>query len=86
MGNRPENTKGAREMICFMCKGDMEDKLTTFMVDIGDSIVIVKKVPSHVCRQCGEISYNDEVSERLERIVDAVRKAPVEISVSDYAA
>ena len=73
-------------MTCFMCKGDMEDKLTTFMVDIGDCIVIVKNVPSHVCRQCGEVSYSDEVSERLEQIVDAVRKTPVEISISNFAA
>ena len=73
-------------MICFMCKGEMEDKLTTFMVDIGNCIVIVKNVPSHVCRQCGEVSYSDEVSERLEQIVDAVRKTPVEISISNFAA
>ena len=73
-------------MSCFMCKGDMEEKLTTFMVDLGNCIVIVKNVPSHVCRQCGEISYSDEVSERLEKFVDAMKNAPVEISVSTYAA
>ena len=86
MGNRLENTKGDLKMTCFMCKGEMEEKLTTFMVDLGDCIVIVKNVPSHVCRQCGEVSYSDEVSERLEKIVDDVRKSPVEISISNYAA
>ena len=69
-----------------MCKGDMEDRLTTFMVDLGNCIVIVKNVPSHVCKQCGEVSYSDEVSARLEQIVDTVKKAPVEISISNYAA
>ena len=69
-----------------MCKGDMEDRLTTFMVDLGNCIVIVKNVPSHVCKQCGEVSYSDEVSERLERIVDNVKKSPAEISISNYAA
>ena len=73
-------------MTCFMCKGDMEDRLTTFMVDLGNRIVIVRNVPSHVCKQCGEVSYSDEVSERLERIVDNVKKSPVEISISNYAA
>ena len=86
MGSGLENTKGDQTMICFMCKGDMEDKLTTFMVDLGNCIVIVKNVPSHVCKQCGEVSYSDEVSARLEQIVDAVKKAPVEISISNYAA
>ena len=31
---------------CFMCKGILENKLTTFMVDLGSCIVIVKNVPS----------------------------------------
>ena len=86
MGAGFENTKGDLNMTCFMCKGEMEEKLTTFMTDLGNCIVIVKNVPSHVCRQCGEISYSDEVSERLEKIVDAMRKAPIEISISTYAA
>ncbi len=73
-------------MTCFMCKGDMEEKLTTFMVDLGNCICIVKNVPSLVCRQCGEVTYSDEVSERLEQIVEAVKRAPVEISISTYAA
>ena len=45
--------KGTFLMTCVMCKGDMEDRLTTFMVDLGNCIVIVKGVPSHVCSQCG---------------------------------
>ena len=73
-------------MTCFMCKGEMEEKQTTFMVDLGNCIVIVKNVPSHVCRQCGEISYSDEVSDRLEKIVESMRHTSVEISVSTFAA
>ena len=73
-------------MTCFMCKGDMEEKLTTFMVDLGQCIIIVKNVPSHVCRQYGEVSYSDEVSARLETIVETMKQSPVEISVSNYAA
>ena len=76
----------SRNAVRFMCKGEMEDKLTTFMVDLGNCIVIVRNVPSHVCRQCGEVSYSDEVSDRLEKIVDKVMKAPVEISISNDAA
>ena len=40
---------------CFMCKGNLENKLTTFMVDLDSCIVIVKNVPSQVCSQCGEV-------------------------------
>ncbi len=86
MGAGSKNTKGESGMTCFMCKGDMEEKLTTFMVDLGQCIIIVKNVPSHVCRQCGEVSYSDEVSARLETIVETMKQSPVEIAVSNYAA
>lgn len=69
---------------CFLCKGKMEDQLTTFMVDLGNCIVIVRNVPSQVCKQCGEISYTDEVAEQLETIVNSVRSSMTEIAVVNY--
>ena len=70
--------------MCFMCKGDLEDKKTTFMVDIEDCIIIIKNVPSQVCSQCGEVSYNDNVANNIEQIVDSVRDSMVEITVINY--
>ncbi len=72
-------------MSCLFCKGDIEDKNTTFMVDLDNTIVIVKNVPSHVCEQCGEVSYGDEVMEHLQAIMDSVRTAITEIAVVNYA-
>ncbi len=72
-------------MNCLFCKGDIEDKNTTFMVDLDNTIVIVKNVPSHVCEQCGEVSYGDEVMEHLQVIMDSVRTAITEIAVVNYA-
>jgi len=69
---------------CFMCKGHMENKLTTFMVDVGNCIIIVRNVPSQVCTQCGEVSYTDEVAEQLERIVSTLRDSMTEIAVVNY--
>ncbi|WP_295156562.1 type II toxin-antitoxin system MqsA family antitoxin [Selenomonas sp. AE3005] len=73
-------------MTCFMCRGDMEEKLTTFMVEIDGCIIIVKGVPSHVCTQCGEVSYDTDVVVRLEKIVDNMKKSSMEIAVSSYEA
>lgn len=44
----------------------------------------MKNVPSQVCSQCGEVSYSDEVSAKLERIVRAVRKAVSEVAIVNY--
>mgnify|MGYP000460202292 FL=1 len=72
-------------MNCFMCKGSLEEKKTTFMVDLGDHIIIIKDVPSYVCSQCGDTSYSDEVARVLEQIVESLRHAPTEMSVVSYA-
>ena len=72
-------------MNCFMCKGALEEKKTTFMVDLGDQIIIIKDVPSYVCSQCGDTSYSDEVARVLEEIVESLRHAPTEMSVVSYA-
>jgi len=69
---------------CFMCKGMLEDKATTFMADLGNCIVIIKNVPSQVCMQCGEISYSDEVAVELERISNSLKQSVTEIAIIDF--
>ena len=75
-------------MNCFLCKSDTveEYKPTTFMVDLGNCIVIVKNVPSRVCRQCGDTTYNIDVSMQLEKIVDSLRNTITEVVIVNYAA
>ena len=71
-------------MTCFMCRGKHEDKLTTFMVEIERSVIIIRNVPSQVCRQCGDISYSDEVARKIEIIANALKNTISEISVVSY--
>lgn len=73
-------------MTCFMCKGTMRDGRSTFTTDLGKCIVVIKNVPSCVCSQCGEISYSDEVAQRLEQIVQTVTlSVAAEIAVVSYS-
>ena len=58
-------------MLCNACFADDKLKaLTTFKVEYKDCVVVVKNVPCLKCRVCGEITFTDEVSERLEKIVN----------------
>ena len=68
-----------------MCKGKLEEKNTTFMVDLDNCIIIIKNVPSLVCEQCGEVSYSNEVSKQLEKLVNAVRNSITEITIINYS-
>ena len=69
---------------CFMCKGTMEKKNTTFMVELNNTIIIIKNVPSLVCKQCGEVAYEDKIASHLEKLVSTVRNAITEITVINY--
>lgn len=71
-------------MTCFVCKGEFISSTTTFMVDLGNCIIIVKNVPCSQCSQCGEISYSNEVAKRLEEIVDTLKNTVTEIAITDY--
>ena len=72
-------------MNCLMCKGNLENKNTTFMVELGNCIIIIiKNVPSQVCKQCGEVSYSNEVAKQLEKLVNAVKNSITEITVINY--
>ena len=72
-------------MKCFMCKGKLEEKNTTFMVELDNCIIIIKNVPSLVCEQCGEVLYSNEVSKQLEKLVNAVRNSITEITIINYS-
>ena len=71
-------------MRCFMCEGSLQDKFTTFMVEIDKCIIIVKNVPSQVCEQCGETSYSNTVARQLEDTASSLRNSLTEIAVVSY--
>lgn len=71
-------------MKCFMCKGDMINKNTNYILDLDRSIIIIKNVPSLVCDQCGEVFYENEIMKRIEKIIDIFKNALTEIAVVYY--
>ncbi|MCR5147025.1 MAG: type II toxin-antitoxin system MqsA family antitoxin [Clostridia bacterium] len=71
-------------MKCFMCKGETEKKLVNYLVDVDNTIIIIKEVPANVCKQCGERYFDNDVMKNLEKIIDDVKKVSVEISIVKY--
>lgn len=56
----------------------MEQGETTFTVDFGSGVVVVRNVPAMVCSQCGMEWINDDAAEKIENIVkDAKEKHSV---------
>ena len=71
-------------MDCFMCKGKLEDKKVKYMVELENTVIIIKDVPAKVCIQCGEKYFDDKTSENIEKIVNSLKDLSAEITIIDY--
>lgn len=57
-----------------VCGGEKQTEKTTFTVDLGFGVVVVREVPATVCSQCGEDWIDDAIAEKLEKIVEDARQ------------
>ena len=71
-------------MNCFMCKGNLEEKKVNYVVDLEDTIIIIKGVPAKVCAQCGEQYIDDETAENIEKIVTQLKQLAAEVTIVNY--
>lgn len=73
-----------RQGRCPLCGGDKEPGQTTFAVDLGTGVVVVREVPAFVCAQCGDAWIDDPVAARLEAIVADAREKRTVVQVSQW--
>ena len=59
---------------CPLCGGAKQLGKTTFTVDLGFGVVVVRDVPATVCSQCGADWIGDAIASKLEEIVNDARK------------
>ncbi|MBT6050925.1 MAG: type II toxin-antitoxin system MqsA family antitoxin [Candidatus Scalindua sp.] len=70
---------------CSLCGGEKGAGKTTFTVDLGFGVVVVREVPATVCSQCGADWIDDAISEKLEKIVDNARQKHNLVEVTTLA-
>ena len=74
-------------MNCLTCKtGTMTESTTAYFAQIENCYVIIERVPCWKCGQCGEIFYKVSVLEKVEEILDTLKKISGKIFVVDYSA
>ena len=59
---------------CPLCGGSKKAGRTTFTVDLGFGVVVVRDVPASVCSQCGADWIEDSIASKLEEIVNDARQ------------
>lgn len=70
---------------CPLCGGGRGPGETTFSVELGSGILIVRHVPATVCTQCGAHWLSDEVAAQLEKRAAEARHKHTEVEVTAYA-
>ena len=60
--------------MCPLCGGGKKAGRTTFTVDLGFGVVVVRDVPASVCSQCGADWIDDSIASKLEEIVNDARQ------------
>ena len=73
-------------MNCFLCKGTINDSITTHVVRFKTCIIIIKNVPCSECVQCGETFYDNDVALQLEKIVNKMKTTFTEVAIINYSA
>jgi YgiT-type zinc finger domain-containing protein len=54
---------------------------TTFTVDFGSGVVVVRNVPATVCSQCGMEWIDDKAAAKIETIVKEAKNKQSEIEI-----
>lgn len=72
--------------MCNACFNEGKIKATTtFTVEYNGCIIVIRNVPCFECPICGEITFSDDVSSRLEEIVASTKVVLQDVSVIDYS-
>lgn len=74
-------------MKCIICKhGETTLGTTTVTLERGETTLVFKHVPAHICLNCGEAYLDDATTERLLTIAENAMKSGVQLEVRDFIA
>ena len=74
-------TKNNDDSKCPLCGGTKRWGTTTYTVDTGAGVVVVRNVKAEICQQCGEEWIDNSTARELERIVDEAREKRHQVEV-----
>ncbi len=72
------------DFLCPSCGGQTQVDKTTYTVDLGSGVVVVRRVPAAICTRCGDEWLGDETVQELEGIVEDAKKRKSQTEIVDY--
>jgi len=74
-----------KKMSCPLCRGGIKKPgVTTFTVELGFGVVVIRNVPSLICDQCYSDWIEDNIAEKLEVIIESARKKHSIVEVANW--
>ncbi|MBF0273871.1 MAG: type II toxin-antitoxin system MqsA family antitoxin [Nitrospinae bacterium] len=70
--------------VCPLCGGNKESGLTTFTVDMKETLVVIRDVPATLCSICGNEWLSDEIASSIESIVEEAKNHQNLVEVTHY--
>ena len=72
-------------MKCIKCGKETYESTTTEAVELGFGVLVIRNIPCYKCKECDEILYTGDVTEKIEKITEKVKQLMQEVTVIDYA-
>jgi YgiT-type zinc finger domain-containing protein len=74
-------------MKCVICKhGETQPGAVTVTLERDSLMLVVRKVPAQVCRNCGEEYADEEIAAQILRAAEAASRAGVQVEIREYLA
>ena len=74
-------TRSNTENLCPICGGRKHPGTTTYTVELGTGVVVVRNVQAQICSQCGEEWIDHKTAQKLEAIVEEARSKQRQVEV-----
>ena len=81
-----KDQKDKKSKMCPSCGGNLVEGETTFTVDFGSGVVVIRNVPATVCSQCGMEWLDDSITDKIENIVKEAKEKHSVVEVMSLTA
>ena len=72
-------------MKCGKCGGETVKSTTSEAIEMEFGLLVVRHIPCFKCRDCDEVFYTGDVAEKIEEIIEDVKKLMQEVTIIDFA-
>jgi YgiT-type zinc finger domain-containing protein len=69
---------------CPLCGGRKQPGKTTYSVDLGSGVILVRNVSATVCVQCGEAWIDHHTAQKLQQITQEAREKGLQVEVMAF--